>query len=185
MIADGVAGRPAEPVRLGACSYGAWSGGGGTVVTVCGDSEPRVVSLGTPTSDLVFRVNRDQILLNDRTTGMVWNIDSEEPTRLDDWDAFKRKPTEDDEKEEQQEEEQGDQRPPVANPDTLVRGPRGPRSCTRSTTTPRPVAGCCRSARSTPSPARAAQPRSAPTGRRCSPPCRRGLAVAPASSLHR
>ena len=119
VIVDGVAGRPAAPVRLGDCSYGAWSGGGGTVVTVCGDSEPRVVSLGTPTSDLVFRVNRDQILLNDRTTGMVWNIDSEEPTRLDDWDAFKRKPTEDDEKEEQQEEEQGDQRPPVANPDTL------------------------------------------------------------------
>ena len=119
VLADGFAGRAAAPVRLGACRYGAWSGGGGTVVTACTGSEPRVVSLGVPTSDLVFRVNRSEILLNDRTTGAVWNIDTEQPTRLDDWDAFKRKATEDDEEEEQEEEQQGDQRPPVANPDTL------------------------------------------------------------------
>ncbi|MGH3348690.1 MAG: hypothetical protein ACRDO4_17050, partial [Nocardioides sp.] len=119
VIEDGFAGKPAAPVRLGACRFGAWSGGGGWVVSACGDSPPRAMPLNASTSDLVFRVNRDEILLNDRTTGMVWNIDSEEPTRLDDWDAFKRKPTEDDEEEEQQEEQQGDQRPPVANPDTL------------------------------------------------------------------
>jgi hypothetical protein len=119
VLADGFAGRPTAPVRLGDCRYGAWSGGGGVVVTVCGDSEPRIVNLGTPTSDLVFRVNRDQILLNDRTTGAVWNIDTEQPTRLDDWDAFKRKATETDEEQEEQEEQQGDQRPPVANPDNL------------------------------------------------------------------
>ncbi len=119
VVEDGFGGRPAAPVRLGACEYGAWSGGGGTVVTACAGSEPRVVSLGAETSDLVFRVNRDQILLNDRTTGAVWNIDDEQPTRLDDWDAFKRKATEDDEEEENEEERQGDQRPPVANPDTL------------------------------------------------------------------
>ena len=118
VVEDGFGGRPAAPVRLGACEYGAWSGGG-TVVTACAGSEPRVVSLGAETSDLVFRVNRDQILLNDRTTGAVWNIDDEQPTRLDDWDAFKRKATEDDEEEENEEERQGDQRPPVANPDTL------------------------------------------------------------------
>ncbi len=119
VVADGFGGRPAAPVRLGACQYGAWSGGGGTVVTACDGAEPRVVSLGSPTSDLVFRVNRDQILLNDRTTGAVWNIDTEQPTRLDDWDAFKRKATEEDEEEENEDEQQGDQRPPVANPDTL------------------------------------------------------------------
>ncbi len=119
VLADGFAGRAAAPVRLGACRYGAWSGGGGTVVTACDGAEPRVVSLGVPTSDLVFRVNRSEILLNDRTTGAVWNIDTEQPTRLDDWDAFKRKATEDEEEEEQEEEQQGDQRPPVANPDTL------------------------------------------------------------------
>ena len=119
VLADGFGGRPAAPVRLGACQYGAWSGGGGTVVTACDGAEPRVLSLGTPTSDLVFRVNRDQVLLNDRTTGAVWNIDTEQPTRLDDWDAFKRKATEDDEEEENEDEQQGDQRPPVANPDTL------------------------------------------------------------------
>ncbi len=119
VLADGFGGRPTAPVRLGACQYGAWSGGGSTVVTVCDGAEPRVVGLGTPTSDLVFRVHRDQILLNDRTTGVVWNIDTDQPTQLDDWDAFEREPTEDDENEENQDEQQGDQRPPVANPDTL------------------------------------------------------------------
>ncbi|MEJ7794896.1 MAG: Ig-like domain-containing protein [Nocardioides sp.] len=119
VLADGFGGRPAAPVRLGACQYGAWSGGGGTVVTACDGAEPRVIGLGTPTSDLVFRVNRDQVLLNDRTTGAVWNIDTEQPTRLDDWDAFKRKATEEDDEEENEDEQQGDQSPPVANPDTL------------------------------------------------------------------
>ncbi len=119
VLADGFGGRPAAPVRLGGCQYGAWSGGGGTVVTACDGAEPRVVGLDSPTSDLVFRVNRDQILLNDRTTGRVWNIDTEQPTRLDDWDAFKREATEEDDEEENEDEQQGDQRPPVANPDTL------------------------------------------------------------------
>lgn len=119
ILADGRTGRPAPPVRLGACQYGAWSGGGGTVVTVCDGAEPRVLDLQTPTSDLVFRVNRDQVLLNDRTTGAVWNIDSDQPTRLDDWKAFERKATEEDDEEENEDEQQGDQRPPVANPDTL------------------------------------------------------------------
>ncbi len=119
VVAEDLAGRPTAPVRLGGCQYGAWSGGGGLVVTACPGQEVRTISLGTPTSDLVFRVNRDQIVLNDRTTGAVWNIDDDQPTRLDDWDAFKRKATEDDEEEENEDERQGDQRPPVANPDTL------------------------------------------------------------------
>ena len=44
--------------------------------------------LGTETTDLVFRVNRGEIVLNDRTTGAVWNIDSDEPTRLDNWESL-------------------------------------------------------------------------------------------------
>lgn len=118
-LAEGVGGRPTAPVRLGACQYGAWSGGVGAVATRCGDGDPLVNQLGTESTDLVFRVNRGEILLNDRATGAVWNIDSDRPTRVDDWDAFKNKVKEDDENEQNEEEAQGDRRPPEAKPDDL------------------------------------------------------------------
>lgn len=118
-LADGVGGRPTAPVRLGACQYGAWSGGVGAVATRCGDGDPVVNQLGTDSTDLVFRVNRGEILLNDRASGAVWNIDSDNPTRLDNWDAFKNKVKEDDKFEENEEEAQGDRRPPEAKPDNL------------------------------------------------------------------
>ncbi len=118
-LAEGVGGRPTSPVRLGVCHYGAWSGGAGAVATACGDGEPVVNSLGTDSGDLVFRVNRGEILLNDRSSGAVWNIDSAEPTRLDNWDAFKNKVKDDDENEENEEEAEGDRRPPEAKPDDL------------------------------------------------------------------
>ncbi|MCW2815689.1 MAG: hypothetical protein JWN84_3144 [Nocardioides sp.] len=118
-LVEGVTGRPTAPVRLGACVYGAWSGGFGAVATVCDGAEPRVSDLGTRTTDLVFRVNRDEIVLNDRSTGAVWNIDSDQPTRLDNWDAFQLKPDKSDDKNENNTEDQGDRRPPEAKDDDL------------------------------------------------------------------
>ena len=118
-VADGVGGQPTAPVRLGACRYGAWSGGQGSVVTRCGDDAPVVGQLGTETSDLVFRVNRGEILLNDRATGAVWDVDSDTPTRLDNWDAYKFKVTEKDDDEQDEQEDVGDRRPPEAKPDRL------------------------------------------------------------------
>lgn len=117
VVADGLSGRPTPPVRLGACQYGAWSGGLGAVATRCGTDEPLTSQLGTESNDLVFRVNRGEILLNDRATGAVWNIDSDEPTRLDNWDAYKNRVTEEDENEEDEQEDLGDRRPPEAKPD--------------------------------------------------------------------
>ena len=76
------------PVRLGACRYGAWAGGTGAVVTACGEDPGQPQALDTQTSTLVFRTNRGQIVLNDRDSGHVWDIDSDQPTRLDNWDAF-------------------------------------------------------------------------------------------------
>ena len=118
-VADGVTGRPTQPVRLGACQYAAWSGGLGAVATRCGDDEPVTNQLGTESNDLVFRVNRGEILLNDRATGAVWDIDSDEPTRLDNWDAYKNRVTEEDQNEEDEQEDLGDRRPPEAKPDSL------------------------------------------------------------------
>ena len=118
-VADGVGGQATAPVRLGACRYGAWSGGQGAVVTRCGDGAPVVGQLGSETSDLVFRVNRGEIVLNDRATGAVWDVDSDTPTRLDNWDAYKLKVTEKDDDEQDEQEDVGDRRPPEAKPDRL------------------------------------------------------------------
>jgi hypothetical protein len=119
VVRDGIGGRPTTPVRLGACSYGAWSGGFGAVATACDGAEPRVSDLDTETTDLVFRVNRGEIVLNDRSTGAVWDIDSDQPTRLDNWDDFQLKPDKTDKNEQNENEDQGDRRPPKAEDDDL------------------------------------------------------------------
>ena len=116
---DAVGGDPANPVRLGDCVYGAWSGGTGSVVTVCGDDPAAPQALDAQTSDLVFRTNRGQIVLNDRETGRVWDIDSDKPTRLDNWDAFNLKSEDEEDDDDDDRENQGDRRPPKAKNDKL------------------------------------------------------------------
>ena len=118
VVAEGRSGRPAAPVRLGDCAYGAWSGGRGSVVTQCGDAEPNVAqSLRGNASDLVFRVNRGQIMLNDRYSGAVWNLDVDDPTRLDNWEAFNHRDDKDSKNPDTRENDNGDRRPPKAKPD--------------------------------------------------------------------
>jgi hypothetical protein len=112
------AGTPAPPVRLGACSYAAWSGATGSAVTACSGAEPKVGDLGSQTTDLVFRVNRGEIVLNDRTSGAVWDLEPTQPTRMDDWDAFQSTPEQDDD-ETDTETDDGDRRPPRAEDDDL------------------------------------------------------------------
>ncbi len=69
-------GAPAAPVRLGGCDFAAWSGPG-RVVRFCdgGQVEPRQVSGGLDRP--VFRVNRDQLLLNDQTDGTTYDLDTD------------------------------------------------------------------------------------------------------------
>lgn len=86
-----VTGRPTPPVRLGACSYGAWSSAGGPdgyVAVVCGDDVPHGGPV-TPATDVVLRSNRGQVVLNDRESGAVWNIDDIQPEQVDNWDGFR------------------------------------------------------------------------------------------------
>ncbi|GAA2128062.1 Ig-like domain-containing protein [Nocardioides bigeumensis] len=118
-LAEDLSGRPTAPVRLGACEYAAWSGGRGAVVTVCAPDQPRVSVLSTDATDLVFRVNRGQILLNDRTSGAVWDLDSDAPARIDDWEAFRTDVTKEDDEQEQENHDEGDRQPPKAKPDEL------------------------------------------------------------------
>ncbi|MEJ7832344.1 MAG: Ig-like domain-containing protein [Nocardioides sp.] len=118
-VAEGVTGRPTAPVRLGACSYGAWSGGLGAVATRCGEDNSVTNLLDGAATDLVFRVNRGEILLNDRASGAVWDLDSKEPTRIDNWQDFKQQDNVDDDDEQNEQEEIGNRRPPAAKPDNL------------------------------------------------------------------
>ena len=58
-------------------------------------------------------------MLNDRDSGHVWDIDSDQPTRLDNWDAFNLESKEKDDDEDDEREDQGDRRPPKAKKDDL------------------------------------------------------------------
>ncbi|MEZ5091342.1 Ig-like domain-containing protein [Nocardioides sp.] len=118
-VYDGASGRPTPPVRLGACSYAAWSGGRGLVVTQCGSDPANAAFLQGEANDLVFRVNRGQIVLNDRFSGRVWNIDSDEPRTLDDWPAFNQQDNNDSDDKDTEKSNDGDRRPPKAVADTF------------------------------------------------------------------
>ena len=110
-------GDPVEPVRLGACTYGAWSGGQGSVSVQCGSQDATVSELGGDATNLAFRVNRGEIVLNDANSGAVWDVDDEKPVKIDNWEAFtsKKKTEEDDKKSDAND---ADRRPPQAKPDT-------------------------------------------------------------------
>ena len=127
-VYSGASGRPTPPVRLGACSYAAWSGGRGIVVTQCGSDPVQAAFLQGEANDLVFRVNRGQIVLNDRFSGRVWNIDSDQPRTLDDWPAFNQKDNDDSDDKDTKKSANGDRRPPKAEPDTF--GARAGRTTT-------------------------------------------------------
>ncbi len=116
-VVEGQSGQPAAPVRLGACEYGAWSGGLGSVAVACGDGEPTPQSLGGEASNLVFRVNRGEILLNDRSTGSIWDIDADKPLKIDNWQAFNPKKQTKDKDKDDDNQNNADRRPPKAKPD--------------------------------------------------------------------
>ena len=106
-----------EPVRLGACSYAAWSGGLGEVSVQCGADEANNDTLGGKASSLSFRVNRGQIVLNDDTSGTVWDLDSDDPEKIDNWNAFTKSKNVEDEDKQNQEQSAGDRTPPEAKAD--------------------------------------------------------------------
>ncbi|MDK1328424.1 Ig-like domain-containing protein [Arthrobacter sp. zg-Y1143] len=79
-------GSAAAPVRLGDCVYAAWAGSG-THVRDCGndadDTREDIPGL-SPSSELVFRVNRDVVVLNDVNGGSVWLV-LENMQLVDNW----------------------------------------------------------------------------------------------------
>jgi len=80
-------GSPAQPVQLGGCLYGAWSGTG-QIVRDCEGTDRDVddVLKGIDqTTVLAYRVNRNAVVLNDLTAGTLW-MALDEYEKVDDWD---------------------------------------------------------------------------------------------------
>lgn len=111
-------GTPVEPVRLGACVFGAWSGGRGAVAVQCGSQDVNERDLGGNATSLAFRVNRGEIVLNDANSGTVWDVQQDKPVRIDNWEAFTSKKKNKDDDEENENQSEADRRPPRAKPDS-------------------------------------------------------------------
>ncbi|MFC6508283.1 Ig-like domain-containing protein [Promicromonospora citrea] len=80
--ADGV---PAAPVRVGACTFGAWSGTG-LVIRDCPGTDRDVDEyLEGADGELAYRVNRQVVVLNDVGDGTLW-MAADDFEKVDDWD---------------------------------------------------------------------------------------------------
>ena len=74
-VVGGGHGSPAQPVVLGQCVHAAWAGAPAVYARFCNASGAYHADLpGSAASTLVFRVNNDQILLNDLTDGSTWSV---------------------------------------------------------------------------------------------------------------
>lgn len=73
-IVSGGSGTPSRPVLVGACAHAAWASPVNGYLMSCQGEEPQVQSLTEIASSdtLVFRVNRDVVVLNDALAGRVW-----------------------------------------------------------------------------------------------------------------
>lgn len=90
-LLETASGKAAAPVALGNCRFAAWAATRGVVAWSCDDQavEPREVDskegLGASLVDPVFRVNWNRLILNDRETGRIYDLD--ERASLEDWKA--------------------------------------------------------------------------------------------------
>jgi hypothetical protein len=78
--------RPAAPVFLNGCTYGAW-GGSATFLRDCigsGNDLKTSIEGAESNSTLVFRVNRDVVVLNDTASGAAW-MATDNLQRVDNW----------------------------------------------------------------------------------------------------
>lgn len=117
-LATARGGAPAAPTLLGGCVFAAWAGSTGQYATTCGSGDAATSDIDEASTDLVFRVNRDKILLNDRKSGRIWNLDSGKPRKVDNWQVVKPR---DNKKQSKDDNNTANARPqpPKPKPDTL------------------------------------------------------------------
>ncbi len=86
----------AAPVVMdNGCTFGAWAAGEqGTLASACPGSESAVHTFPVKDgAELVFRVNRNQVVLNDERSGMAWSVTSDTPLLISNWEAFREQTT--------------------------------------------------------------------------------------------
>lgn len=85
----GTSGTPATPVHVNGCVYAAWAGAGKYLreCTNAADSSRADIPGANARSNLVFRVNRDIVVLNDVTSGNVWLV-TENMRLVANWDEI-------------------------------------------------------------------------------------------------
>jgi hypothetical protein len=82
-VVDGLSGTPGAPVALNGCAHGAWAAKTSKYAVACdtdADSNPaRLIDVpkAGAAARLVFRVNRNVIVLNDQATGHIWLVDAD------------------------------------------------------------------------------------------------------------
>ncbi|WP_229051836.1 Ig-like domain-containing protein [Aeromicrobium sp. Leaf350] len=120
-----VAGDPAAPVVLDGCVHAAWADDGDaeSYTRLCEGERAfhKAIPGVTASANLVFRVNRDVVVLNDTVSGDSWMVQKDSLDRVNNWDDVDPN-TQRQELEKQEVEdpdEQPENRPPVANPDNL------------------------------------------------------------------
>lgn len=122
-------GQPAQPVVVAGCAHGAFSADATTsVITRCDRSASHNAEATgwTPGNQVVFRVNRDEVVLNDVVSGDVWLV-TEEMRLVQGWDRVtppeegEGKETENNETTEMVDPNRSrENRPPVAQDDSLT-----------------------------------------------------------------
>ncbi|HEY7814160.1 MAG TPA: hypothetical protein VIC62_13030, partial [Nakamurella sp.] len=78
-VVDGVTGAPSAPVALNGCVHAAWAADQPRYAVACGTDPARTIDVpnANAASRLVFRVNRNVIVLNDQATGNIWLVDAD------------------------------------------------------------------------------------------------------------
>ncbi|WP_157365222.1 Ig-like domain-containing protein [Arthrobacter sp. QXT-31] len=89
VVDAGTTGTPATPVHVNGCVYAAWSGQGKYLreCTNPADNSRADIPGVSARSQLVFRVNRDIVVLNDVTSGNVWLV-TENMRLVANWDEI-------------------------------------------------------------------------------------------------
>lgn len=120
-VSDGAGSQVVVPVVVGDCGFAVWADGtAASVVAACNGQEPEGPTSFEVESDseLVFRVNRNQVVLNDVKDGSVWSVDAAKPVQIADWNSFTPQKVENDDEDDKRDDRQVRQ-PPQAKPDTL------------------------------------------------------------------
>ncbi|MCB0963086.1 MAG: tandem-95 repeat protein [Acidimicrobiales bacterium] len=114
VLGDGGTGAAVQPVWAEGCSYGAWGDDPSWVRWCEGEEQPAEAhaiedDAVRPGNGLVYRVNRNRVVLNDRASDVNLLMDLPEPEIVKDWDqALDKNREQDDEREQTTQKQQAD-----------------------------------------------------------------------------